>query len=95
MRLTGLCVANGFSPENRVFATHLRNLPATAGLDTTVICHARGGDEALPRQFREIPGVTTEGLDTGYRAPPAEFYRRAVTKLPRSFMLRARAREVT
>ena len=95
MRLTGLCIANDFSPENRVFATHLRNVPPTAPIDASVICHDRGRGDVLPQRFREMPGVTTVGLDTGYRQPAAAFYRRAVTKLPRSWLLRAHAEEVT
>lgn len=89
MRLTGICIANGFSSEVRVFSTHLRHSPGEP--DATVICHDAPGMQELAPAVEAASGAHTLRTDTGYRFPPGRREARLLSKPYRWWLLRNRS----
>lgn len=68
MKLLGLTVAQGFSPENRAFASLLAL--RDGAYDVRVVHHAWPGDTASVEQFARLSGAPVVTYDFGWRPNP-------------------------
>ena len=67
LRLLGLQIANGYSPEASVFANLLAHADRTA-VEPHVLHHSWAGDTASARKFQEVSGASLQTLDFGWRS---------------------------
>ena len=69
VRLLGVQIANGFSPEARIFA-RLLSYTAPTALEPHLLYHRWGGDVESGDQFSQAAGgaLETDGLDFGWRS---------------------------